>query len=240
MKSFILTIAMMLMALTFVLSSCKKEEEEVKQIERSTVTDIDGNVYVTVKIGDQWWMAENLRVSKFNDGTELILISEDMSDSIWANADSPSYCYLNDGLNGFLYNGKTVTNGKNIAPSGWHVATDDEWKKLETTIEMKQSDVQLTGWRGENEGEKLASKYSVGWPEGGELFGTDEYGFNALPGGCRIQDGRTNIFGNTCFWWTQSLEGDQIWYRYLDNQKDEVFRQHTYLEYGMSIRCVKD
>jgi uncharacterized protein (TIGR02145 family) len=220
--------------------SCKKEETEEIIIERSTVTDIDGNVYATVKIGDQWWMAENLRVTSFNDGTALNYIALNSEDSLWANATDPSYTFINDSISGNLYNGNVVLSDKNIAPAGWHIPTDDEWKTMEATIGMHSTELHQTGWRGEFEADRLASKYSQGWPEGGLLYGTDEFGFRALPGGCRIFDGQTNISGLTAFWWTRSSTEGELWYRYIDSQEKRIFRQHTYVGYGMSIRCVKD
>lgn len=231
----------LLLAVTILLvTSCKKEETQEITIERGTVTDIDGNTYQTVKIGDQWWMAENLRVSRFNDGTPLLLIGLTDPDSVWANAGEAAYTYINDSIFGNLYNGEVITSEKNIAPAGWHVPSDAEWQKMERTIGMDEADIAGAGWRGMNEGEKITSKYSQGWPEGGELFGTDEYGFNALPGGCRLHDGRTNIFNNTSFWWTNDFTEDEGWYRYIDKNDKRIFRQHTYRQYGMSIRCIKD
>ncbi len=220
--------------------SCKKDDDDKVVIERGTVSDIEGNVYQTVKIGDQWWMAENLRVTKFNDGSELNFISSSDQDSLWANAMNASYSSINDAQFGFLYNGKVVLNERNIAPVGWHIPTDADWKKLELEIGMKESELDQTGWRGEKEGEKLTSKYSAGWPDGGLLFGSDDFGFNALPGGCRIFDGRSNIFGNTAFWWSSPESDSQIWYRHIDKMGTTIFRHHTYVQYGMSIRCVKD
>ncbi len=227
-------------AFVMLVSSCKKEETVEQIIERGTVTDIDGNQYETVKIGNQWWMAKNLRTTRFNDGSALNFISLTDDNSLWANATVPTYTFINDSVFGYLYNGRVVASDKNIAPVGWHIPTDEEWKTMEETIGMASSDLNQTGWRGENEGEKLTTKYSVGWPEGGLLYGTDEYGFRALPGGCRIFDGRMNISSNTAFWWTRSLTDAEVWYRYVDVQEKRVFRQRTYSQYGMSIRCVKD
>lgn len=209
-------------------------------IERGTVTDIEGNQYATVKIGDQWWMAENLRCASFNDGSALNYHNLEAEDSLWAKSEQPAYTFINDSIFGYLYNGKVISDSRNIAPMGWHIPTDQEWKTMEETIGMGSFDLNQTGWRGENEGEKLTSKYSVGWPEGGVLFGSDEYGFDAIPGGCQIFDGRTNVSSTSAFWWTSDFAGEEIWYRYLDWQDKRIFRQHTYPAYGMSIRCVKD
>lgn len=225
---------------TVALTSCGKDESEEIIIEYGTLSDIENNQYVTVKIGDQWWMAENLRTSKFNDGTPLTYIGIEEEDTVWSSNQEVAYAYINDSILGYLYNGKVVMSDKNIAPEGWHIATDEDWKKLEETIGIPDSELDQTGWRGEDEGEKLVSKYSAGWPEGGLIFGSDAYGFNALPGGCRIHDGRTNVSGNTAFWWTKSDTDNELWYRYIDINNRKIFRQHILKQYGMSIRCVKD
>jgi uncharacterized protein (TIGR02145 family) len=102
-----------------------------------TVTDTDGNVYQTVRIGNQVWMAENLRVTKYNDGSAITL---DTSGNNMDNATTPKYCYYNNTTNadsikkyGALYNWYVVSpaNPKKIAPAGWHVPTDSEWTVLE-------------------------------------------------------------------------------------------------------------
>ena len=221
-------------------TGCQEEETPVRVIETSTVTDIDGHVYKTVKIGNQWWMAENLAVTRFNDGSALDFFALNDADTLWANAVNPSYTVINDTLFGYLYNFNVVENAKNIAPEGWHVPTDAEWKALEEEIGMSQEESNSLGWRGSNEANKLVVKYSQGWPSGVALFGTDEFGFNAKPGGCRLFNGELNYQGNLTFWWTASTEGNEGWYRYIDADQTRIFRQHTYKGYGMSIRCVKN
>jgi uncharacterized protein (TIGR02145 family) len=219
---------------------CNDKVEEPKIIETSTVTDIDGNVYKTVKIGDQWWMAENLAVTHFNNGSNLDFYALDAADSLWANAVNPSYTVINDSLFGYLYNFSVIENTQNIAPEGWHVPTDEDWKILEREIGMTEEESNALAWRGTDEAEKLAVKYSLGWPEGSPLFGTDEYEFGAKPAGCRLFNGEVNSQGNLTFWWTSSTSGNEGWYRYLDANQTRIFRQHTYKGYGMSIRCVKN
>ena len=110
------------------LVGCADKTDEPRVIETSTVTDVDGNVYKTVKIGNQWWMAENLSVTHFNDGSALDFFALNDADTLWANAANPSYTVINDSLFGYLYNFNVVENVKNIAPEGWHVPTDEDWK----------------------------------------------------------------------------------------------------------------
>ena len=235
-NSFILTTALVV---GLVFTGCQEEVIPPRVIETSTVTDVDGNVYKTVKIGNQWWMAENLKVTRFSDSSSVAFISVNALNSDWQNAMEAAYTSLNDGQYGLLYNFPVVENTKNIAPDGWHVPTDEDWKMLEKEIGMSTEEIQSLGWRGSIEAKKLTSLYSVGWPEGTALFGTDEYGFNAKPGGCRVFNGETNYQGNTAFWWTASTNGNEGWYRYIDANQTRIFKQYTYKGYGMSIRCVK-
>ena len=236
-NSFLLTTAL---CAGLLVSGCQEEEAPMRVIETSTVTDVDGNVYKTVKIGNQWWMAENLAVTHFNDGADLTYIETTSMDSTWSNTLNAAYTLLNDGQYGNLYNFSVVENVKNIAPEGWHVPTDEDWKTLEKEIGMSNEETNSLGWRGVNEAEKLTSLYATGWPQGAALFGTDEFGFNAKPGGCRVFNGQTNYQGSMSFWWTASTNDNEAWYRYIDANQTRIFRQHTYKGYGMSIRCVKN
>jgi uncharacterized protein (TIGR02145 family) len=235
-NSFLLTTAL---CVGLLFTGCQEEEAPVRVIETSTVTDVDGNVYKTVKIGNQWWMAENLAVTRFNDSSSISYISFGAIDSDWANTIEPAYTFSNDGQYGNLYNFSVVEDNRNIAPEGWHVPTDEDWNLLEKEIGMSTVETNALGWRGNNEAEKLTSLFSVGWPEGAALFGTDEFGFNAKPGGCRVFNGMASS-GSVAFWWTASALGNEAWYRYIDANQTRIFRQHTYKGYGMSIRCVKN
>jgi len=218
---------------------CAKEEELPYIIERGSVADVDGNIYQTVKIGNQWWMAENLRVTKFNDGTPIALIPVVIgADSAWAHVDSAAYCFINDSLFGCLYNAYTLQDEKNIAPAGWHVPTDEEWRELEQTIGMTKEEASQTGWRGDVEANVLASQYNVGWPANDQdagLYGSDYFGFYALPANVRGHDGRTNMQNNSAWWWCNSNQQGQFYYRTIDTYHQRIFRQVT-----VPIRCVKD
>ena len=146
------------------------------------VTDIDGNVYQTVKIGDQWWMAENLKVIHYQNGDGITKLP---NNTVWSTYGEGAYCnYDNNDSNadiyGSLYNWYAVNDSRNIAPDGWHVPTDEEWKELEMFLGMSQSEANGTGWRGTDEGSKL--KATSGWSG---FNGTNESGFSALPGGSR-------------------------------------------------------
>ncbi len=234
------TVAVFSMVCMAVLQSCNTDSPEQTVVETGSVSDIEGNTYKTAKIGNQWWMAENLRVTKFNDGQLISFIDENANDTAWSEATTPVYTAINNGQYGLLYNYAVVESSVNIAPAGWHVATDEDWKALEREVGMSQNESNALGWRGSIEAELLTAKNSAGWPEGATLFGKDTYQFNAKPGGCRVFNGELNLQGNTAFWWTASTEGNEAWYRYFDASQTRIFRQHTYKGYGMSIRCVKN
>jgi uncharacterized protein (TIGR02145 family) len=229
--------------------SCKKDASTAV-IESGSVTDIDSNVYNTVKIGNQWWMAEDLKVKRYRNGDSIVLVgnigqySTQFDTSTWANIDSGAYCINN----GYKYNWYTIADIRNIAPVGWHVPSDDEWKELEMQLGMSESDADTVNWRGTTEGNKL--KLQSGWYYNTDyadntkykVWGTNESGFSALGGGCIMFDGADGQPGATYsgFWWSASKHGTQAWYRYLDYQKASVFRFYGPMAYGFSLRCVKD
>jgi uncharacterized protein (TIGR02145 family) len=222
------------------LQACKKETKTPITLEYGTVSDADGNSYKTVKIGDQWWMCENLRVKQFQDGSAITNIGNVDQDSLWANTTEPAYSVLNDTLYGCYYNSFAVQDSRKLAPAGWHIPTDEEWKTMEKTIGMSESQSNQLAWRGTNEAELLLNKNLEGWQTGTVPFGMDTYDFSILPAGCRLFSGEMTS-GFTAFFWTAtSTANGHAYYRYFDYQKKNIFRQTTYPQYGMSIRCVKD
>lgn len=222
------------------ISSCKKEEVSTNTIQYDSITDVEGNIYKTVKIGDQWWMAENLRVRKFRNGIELRKTQDEQS---WKNKIA-AYCKYEDTETntGLLYNYFTIIDTSNIAPKGWHVPTDADWKKLEQYLGMSESQTDSISWRGSTEGDKLKALGYSGWAKHKDVWPTNETGFNALAGSCRLPDGRFGYPGlfYTGFWWTSTTSGDSVLYRHLDHKNKNIFRYKASKNYGMSIRCVKD
>jgi uncharacterized protein (TIGR02145 family) len=222
------------------LQACEKETNTPIVLEYGTVNDVDGNTYKTVKIGDQWWMCENLRVKRFQDGSDISFIGNVDQDSVWAQLTEPAFSFINDTIFGSFYNQLAVQDSRKIAPAGWHIPSDEEWKTLEKTIGMSENESNQLAWRGTNQSEFLLNKNSEGWPVGTVPFGMDTYGFGVLPAGCRLFNGELTT-GNSAFFWTSSSDvNGNAYYRYFDSQKKNIFRQTTYPQYGMSIRCVKD
>jgi uncharacterized protein (TIGR02145 family) len=195
--------------------------------ERRGLTDIDGNVYDTVLIGSQLWMAENIRTTHLNDGTEIPLVESDTS---WANLETPGYCWYGNyeaffNLNhyGALYNFYAVSSGK-LCPAGWHVPDTDEWYTL------------LMYLGNEIAGGKMKMTGTTDWlpPNTGA---TNESGFNALPGGFRnayykdFQQFRTS--GH--FWHSESHDAMIIMY-----SSEDVIHESLSQNDGASVRCIRD
>ncbi|MBN1480418.1 hypothetical protein EH223_20385 [candidate division KSB1 bacterium] len=190
--------------------------------EFGTVTDIDGDVYQTVKIGEQWWMMENLKVTRYGNGDPIEHVT---GNSQWVNLTTGAWCaYDNDPVNadtyGLLYNWYAVNDSRTIAPEGWHVPTDEEWKQLEMALGMSRDDADDTGWRGTDEGGKMKA---TGTLEAGtglwyapNTGATNESCFSALPGGYRTANGTFNNLGyDANFWSSTESSSSDAWYRNL-------------------------
>ncbi len=206
-----------------------------------TVTDIDGNVYQTVKIGDQWWMMENLKVTHYRNGDPIPHIT---NNGEWAISDSGAYCnYNNDSSNvsayGRLYNWLAVVDSRHLPPAGWHIPSDDEWKQLERYLGMSQSQADTTGWRGTDEGGKLKETGTAHWgaPNTGA---TNSSYFTARPGGYRDYSGWFYNRGYFGAFWTSTPASSLAWYRGLYYDRSTIDRGWHYRTSGISVRCVKD
>jgi len=203
------------------------------------LADADGNLYNTLKIGNQVWMTENLRVIKLNDNTPIPEVTDN---TLWIGSSVPVYCWYNNDIAykptyGALYNWYAVNSGK-LCPSGWHVPTDDEFKTLEQTLGMAADQLELWGWRGTDQGTKI--KNTTGWDDGGN--GTNSSGFSALPGGYRFgATGEFFLLTTITYWWTSTEhDADRGWYRRLDSSSTAVYRASTSKKGGKYIRCLKN
>ena len=209
--------------------------------ETGTVTDIDDNVYSTVKIGNQWWMAENLKVTHYCNGDPIPYVTDDGK---WSGLTTGAYCDYENAVNnvatyGRLYNWYAVADSRNIAPAGWHVPTDEEWKQLEVYLGMDQAEADATGWRGFDEGGKLKEAGTTHWSSP-NIGATNQSGFSALPGGFRSGSyGYFNFMWNSAhFWSSPEYDSYGAWNRYLSNLDPDVSRYVGSKQYGFSVRCV--
>jgi len=211
--------------------------------------DIDGNIYDTVKIGNQVWMSENLRVSKYRTGAP---IPTNLSNTAWTNAGYGAYSIFansptNDSIYGKLYNWFAVADPRGLCPSGWHVPTEEEWQTLELDLGMPASELNNGGVRGGNQniGGQLKDSALVGaggfwnYPNSG---GNNGSGFSALPGGYRDNDALYYKIGNNGIWWSSTLipNGPFSYYRELNNSYNGVYRDVGGNEHGFSVRCIMD
>lgn len=199
-----------------------------------SVSDADGNAYKTITIGSKTWMAENLRTTKYRNGDA---IPEVTSNSEWTNLASGAYSnYDNDpDLNalatfGRLYNWFAVSDSRQIAPEGWHVATKEDWEELAGELGGlpaaggKLKETGNTHWNAPNTGADNSS------------------GFTALPSGRReYTDGSFINTGFNGFWWTSSAYNpDYSWYYQINYDFASVVPANFHKQYGFSVRCVKD
>lgn len=221
----------LILSLTLFLCFCKKDKTPDNN--NNMVKDIDGNVYHTVKIGEQIWMVENLKVTHYNTGKtqadEIPLVADD---NAWNNLSTPGYCYYNnDDANkktyGALYNWYAVNTGK-LAPKGWHVPSKEEWDTLKEYV-------------GSVVGGKLKETGTVHWKPEND-YATNETGFTALPGGLRDSSrGRFFSINNNAFFYSSTSEvngkADARFMGYSDGGLTVRYSDKTC---GYSVRCIKD
>lgn len=206
-----------------------------------SLSDNDGNTYKTIDIGDQTWMAENLKTTKYNDGTDIPMVSDT---STWVNLSTPAYSwYLNDGgkyknVYGALYNWHVVNTGM-LCPAGWHVPDDAEWETLvaftggESVAGKQLKETSLTHW--------VITEDSI----------NNNSGFTALPGGTRwgVLPEPVRYFsdmGYTGYFWsaTEITNPDPVYLnvyaRTFEGSSQECQRSSFSKSQGVSVRCIKD
>lgn len=203
--------------------SCNKDD-----LNSNTVKDIDGNVYRTITIGTQVWMAENLKTTKYNDGTRI----PEKPYYEWTYLSLGAFCNYNNNdslasIYGRLYNWYAVNTGK-LAPKGWHVPTEDDWNVL---IDYLGGEAIAGG--------KLKQAGPANWVYP-NLGATNETGFNALPGGDILESSFIHL-GEYAFWWTStSLYDGYASGHYLVYDENYIGTNNVPHYLGFSVRCIKD
>ena len=208
------------------------------QINGTGVTDIDGNFYESVIIGNQEWLSTNLNTSRFSDGTPIQNIE---SDEAWQSITTPAWAnYNNDENNqlvyGKLYNWFTVDYDQNICPTNWKVPSNNDWLML-------KSYVMNNGYEG---AEAFGLLATTGWGNG--FNGDNNFGFSALPGGARSNFGWFEYIGEIAHWWSSTPFDDpfddQAYFQLIVSAPSlgqGMPEGNAYpRNYGMSIRCIKD
>ena len=204
--------------------SCKRDKTPTPLSPALTVTDADGNVYQTVVIGTQTWTTENLKTTKYNDGTPISNVTDG---AVWNTLNTAAYCWYNNDIankptTGALYNYYVATDAK-IAPVGWHVPTEAEWQTLvdylggDAIAGGKLKEVNGTSWLGPNTGATNESKFSA--RAGGRRTG--------IP---------FEFLGTKGFFWTSTNSGI---YSLFNDQSALTTSQHP-PQFGYSIRLIKD
>lgn len=224
-KLLVLKPELLIILLAFALTNCEKTEDIVT----GKVTDYDGNIYKTVTIGSQVWMAENLKVTHYRNGDPIPEISIE-ADTLHFGASTTYESNQQLGATyGRLYNWYAVADIRRIAPDGWHIPTKQEWEILKNFL-------------GTNAGGKIKEAGTAHWI-GPNEGATNESGFTALPGGM-YHSGESGLMGTFAYFWTSDeWSGDPLWAPEitLTNWSTEImmlFNQGKTT--GYSVRNIKD
>ena len=228
-KISILIYPLIAMGFLLILTYGFKKDGNNSPNETDTVTDIDGNVYQTVTIGKQTWMVENLKVTKYRNGDAIPNVTNGTE---WSNLTTGAYCEYdnvarNSAVYGKIYNWYAVADSRNIAPTGWHVPSDDEWTTLTTFLGGELY-----------AGNKLKEKGTAHW-QSANYGATNETGFSALPGGSYSGGSFYNL-GSGGYWWSSTERSSHAWYRYMYYNYGGVFRVSSNQSVGCSVRCLRD
>jgi len=232
----------------FFSGSCKKDEatEETtnpyngkttaifnSQLAYGNMTDQDGNIYKTITIGSQTWMAENLRTTRYRNGKPIPIVMDSLT---WSALKTGAYCNYYNKENpvqtatyGRLYNWFAVSDSNILAPSGWHVPASSEWDTLVTYLGGVNLSVS-----------KLKEQGETHW--GNTNTSDNSCGFTALPGGCRMGYCYYMSLGTMGYWWssTEFLDLETAWYRSLTIMPDSISPWRWFKDAGFAVRCVKD
>jgi len=211
--------------------SCDKDDDK----DGEKCVDADGNVYKTAIIGDQEWMAENLKTTTYNNGTDISNVTDDYE---WEELATGAYAWHgNDSDNkdvyGALYNWYAVDTG-NLCPDGWRMPTVDDWDQL----------TEYMGGRSVAGGKlKTTGTIELGtglWHDP-NTGATNEANFKALPGGQRDINGYFDFVGYYGFWWSATeIDTNDAWARYISNSDNDFDYRDSKKELGFSVRCLRD
>ena len=196
----------------------------------SGLVDIDGNVYSTVVIGTQTWMAENLKVTKYRNGDNITHIT---TNSDWPNDTDGAYGdYNNNPTNsdtyGRLYNWYAVDNSSGLCPEGWHVPTSEEYNALKTDLDT-------------NVGKKMKEAGTEHWNSTTTGTDSNSSGFTALPAGLRIYNsGFSGNLGVLNYLWVSDSNGSNATFWYLRSVRTTFRISSSDKNYGFSVRCLED
>lgn len=213
----------------------------------TTISDVEGNTYHTVQLGDQCWMQENLKTTTYSNGTPIANITDP---DVWFTFLSGAYAWNDNDISwkepyGAFYNWHATINTNELCPTGWHVPTNEEWNDL----------IEYIGGTNAPQGNKMKSCRQVDSPLGGDCntnehprwasnnghWGTDEFGFSGEAGGYRFYNGAFNPVGFNGYWWSsEDTLGSNAWYVVLNYTLGYVYKGIASQQMGCSVRCLKD
>jgi uncharacterized protein (TIGR02145 family) len=224
-------------------ASCGTPDVHNPGLPYGTMFDQDGNSYKTIQIGNQTWMAENLKTGHFRNG-DLIQVVEDSAE--WSQLSSAASCwYENNGSLydcpfGRLYNWYSVADPRGLCPDGWHVPDYFDWTNLSLYIDPLSETSCLSCDLSPYAGGKIKSAGTVLWqtPNAG---GFNETGFSALPSGFRSYQGNFSFLGQYSGWWPNyPSESGSIWYNVVSYKDAKLYLYSNMKGSGFSVRCLKD
>jgi uncharacterized protein (TIGR02145 family) len=203
--------------------------KELVNIEYDSVNDIEGRMYKTIKIGEQTWMAENLRTITYNDGTPIENL---ISNEQWYNDRTGGYCWYDNDTNykntkGALYNGYTIESNK-LCPDGWHIPKSKEWRQL----------IDYLNNNGFLNYQAEALKSESGWFD--DSNGENHYGFDAIPSGYRNEIGGNYAISSFVAYWSSDKNFQNQFYSWKLNLSNELQPWIGNRNVGKSVRCIKD
>lgn len=217
--------------LSIVFCSCVRHRSGQTDHHMDRIRDADGNNYNIITIGNQQWLKENLKVTRFRNGDPVVFPGNDPD---WMKTTMGAGCYHNNDpkagkIYGVLYNWSAANDTRGICPEGWHIPSDEEWQ-------------QLADFLGGDKiaGNKIKESGSAHWAVPNE-GATNESGFTALPGGGRDELGKFIIDQYGGFWWSSTEDGDtDVWVRSTFYGYGSILRDSYPKNCGFSVRCLRD
>jgi uncharacterized protein (TIGR02145 family) len=214
-----------------------------------TIKDREGQVYEAVLIGSQWWFTQNLRVTVYTNG-DVIPYIEDKK--IWSDTrNGARVAYLNDldriAIDGYLYNWPAINDERGLCPTGWRIPSESDWFMLEQFLGMDDQEIKYPGARGalDGIGGYLKDTAEDAWIQP-NIGANNKVGFNGRASGIRTFNGHFNGYGYLGFWWSSTsrdkseFNKNRVWVRFLSNHAQHISRNYSYMQSGLSVRCIKE
>ncbi|MBN2423470.1 MAG: fibrobacter succinogenes major paralogous domain-containing protein [Calditrichaceae bacterium] len=233
MKLFLIKTIIGLFCLVLLFSCSDSSTDPADNNQENTITDYDCNVYKTVTIGTQVWMAENLRATHYRDGSRIPNVTDNVA---WTNLQTGGRCYYDNDSSGYadlygaLYNGYAITD-TNLTPKGWHMPTEEDWQILIDYL----GGITIAGG-------KMKEADTVHW-KSPNTNADNSSGFLALAAGYRSGNSPCpSVFiREKAYFWTSSLfSSDRAYTICLNHNSAGITKASDQFKWGFSVRCVKD